>query len=117
MPIILSDTLMNGGCKMSRNNSNQSTHDRCVRKLANKLKGEGWEVNADLPNFNQPDPIGNNNRIPDIFATRGGQTKIIEVETPTTVDTHEEQHSTFRRSAAQRENGEFEIVVTKPRQS
>ena len=55
---------------MSRQSRNQSTHDRCVHTLANKLKGEGWKVEADLPNFNQPDPIGNNNRIPDIFATR-----------------------------------------------
>lgn len=102
---------------MSRQNKNQSAHDRRVRTLANELKDEGWKVQADLPNFNQPDPIGNNKRIPDIFATRRGQTKIIEVETPTTVDTHQEQHSTFRRSAAHRENADFELVVTKPRKS
>ena len=102
---------------MSRQNRNQSTHDRQVRTLANKLRNEGWKVQADLPNFDQPNPIGNSRRIPDILATRGNRTKIIEVETTTTVDSHQEQHSTFRRSAAQRENGEFELVVTKSRQS
>ena len=102
---------------MSRQSRNQSTHDNRVRTLANQLRNEGWEVQADLPNFNQPDPIGKDARIPDILATRSNQTKIIEVETPTTVDSHQDQHSTFRRSAAQRENAEFELVVTKPRKS
>lgn len=102
---------------MSRQSRNQSTHDNRVRSLANQLKNEGWKVQADLPNFNQPDPIGKDARIPDILATRGDQTKIIEVETPTTLNSHQEQHSTFRRSAAQRENGEFELVVIKSRQS
>lgn len=102
---------------MSRENKNQSTHDRRVRDLANILKGEGWKVQADLPNFDQPDPIGKEARIPDILATRGNQTKIIEVETLTTVNSHQDQHSTFRRSAAQRENAEFELVVTRPRKS
>ena len=100
---------------MSRQGKNQSTHDRRVRTLANEFKDKGWKVQADLPNFDQPDPIGNEGRIPDILATRGNRTKIIEVETPSTVDAHQEQHSTFRRSAAQRENAEFELVVTKPR--
>ena len=102
---------------MSRQGKNQSTHDHRVRTLANEFKDKGWKVQADLPNFDQPDPIGNDERIPDILATRGNRTKIIEVETPSTVDSHQEQHSTFRRSAAQRENGEFELVVTKPKKS
>lgn len=102
---------------MSRTRKNQSAHDSRVRSLATKLQDQGWEVLADLPNFDQLDPIGKDQRIPDIFATRGERTKIVEVETPNTADTHQEQHSTFRRSAAQRENGEFELIVTKPRKS
>lgn len=94
---------------MSRKTENQSAHDRRVRTLANELRNEGWDVQADLPNFDQPDPIGNDGRIPDILATLGNRTKIIEVETPRTVDSHREQHSTFRRSVAHRENGEFEL--------
>lgn len=102
---------------VSRKTINQSAHDRRVRTLANELRNEGWDVQADLPNFDQPDPIGINGRIPDILATLGNRTKIVEVETPSTVDTHREQHSTFRRSASQRDNVEFELVVTKPRKS
>lgn len=102
---------------MSRTSRNQSTYDGRVRSLANKLQDQGWDVQADLPNFDKPDPIGKDERIPDIIATQGGRTKIIEVETPSTADAHQEQHSTFRRSASQRENGEFELIVTKPRKS
>ena len=102
---------------MSRRSGNQSTHDNRVRRLANQLQDEGWVVQADLPNFDQPDPIGKDQRIPDIFATLGNQTKLIEVETPGTVDAHQDQHSTFRRSVAQRENAEFELIVTKPKKS
>ncbi len=102
---------------MSRRQGNQSTHDNRVRALADRLEGQGWEVQADLPNFDQPDPIGKDERIPDILAAQGNQTKIIEVETPSTVNSHQDQHSTFRRSAAQRENAEFELIVTQPRKS
>ena len=102
---------------MSRQKRNQAAHDSRVSALANSLVDQGWEVQADLPNFDQPDPIGNDERIPDIFATQGNQTKIIEVETPGTVNSHQDQHSTFRRSAAQRENAEFELIVTQPRKS
>ena len=102
---------------MSRQKRNQSTHDNRVRVLANRLENQGWAVQADLPNFDQPDSIGKDERIPDIFATQGDQTKIIEVETPGTVNSHQDQHATFRRSAAQRENAEFELIVTQPRKS
>ena len=66
---------------MGRQNRNQFAHDHRIRTIANKLRNEGWKVQADLPNFNQPDPIGKDARIPDILATRGNETKIIEVKT------------------------------------
>ena len=97
-----------------RRDRNQSEHDDCVRAKAEVLINQGWNVQADLPEFDQPDPIGKDNRIPDIYSTLGGQTMIIEVETPSTANSHHEQHSTFRRSAVQRENAEFELIVTEP---
>ena len=100
---------------MSRQKRNQSTHDNRVRREVNQLIRQGWEVQADLPNLDPPDPIGKDGRIPDIYATRGNRIKIVEVETPSTVGSHKDQQSTFRRSAAQRENAEFELIVTKPR--
>ena len=98
---------------MSRRNAGQSNHDNLVFELAGKLESEGWDVQADLAHFDQPDPIGKDGRIPDILATLGDQTKIIEVETPSTINSHQDQHSTFKRSAAQRENAEFELYITK----
>ena len=102
---------------MSRNQRNQSAHDDLVLDLALTLENQGWNVQADVPNFDQPDPIGNEGKIPDIFATQGDQIKIIEVETPRTLNSHQVQHSTFKRSAAQRENAEFELVVAEPNKS
>ena len=60
-----------------------------------------------------PDGIGKNNYTPDIVAARGKKMKIVEVDTPGTVDN--DQLASFRRSAAQRENADFEHVITKPR--
>lgn len=97
-----------------RRDRNQSEHDNCVRVNAEMLANQGWDVQVDLPGFDQPTPIGKDDRIPDICATLGDRTLIIEVETPSTVNSHHEQHSTFRRSAAQREDTEFELVVTEP---
>ena len=88
-------------------------HDQVVRRLASQLKREGWQVKVDLPNRKQPDPIGKNGRIPDIQAIKRGRTKLIEVETPSTAYSHKEQVSTFRRSAAQKQNTSFNLVIAK----
>ncbi len=97
-----------------RRDRSQSEHDDCVRANAEVLINQGWNVQADLPGFDQPDPIGRDDRIPDIYATLGDQAMIIEVETPSTANSHHEQHSTFRRSAGQKENTEFELIITEP---
>ena len=89
----------------------KGSHDTAVRKLASQLKNEGWQVKAALTNRKQPDPIGKDGRIPDVQATKLGRTKLIEVETASTVKSHKEQASTFRRSAAQKKNTSFDLVL------
>lgn len=89
----------------------RSKHDTVVAKESRQLEKEGWHVLADLPGFAQPDPIGTKNRVPDIVATKHGHTRIIEVETSESLAKDSEQQSTFRRSAAQRSNTIFKIVV------
>ncbi|MCH8877708.1 MAG: hypothetical protein IIA89_12935 [Chloroflexi bacterium] len=42
----------------TRTPKKQSQHDAKVRQIARKLRREGWNVEADIPGFNQPDPIG-----------------------------------------------------------
>ncbi|MBE9569656.1 MAG: hypothetical protein IMF11_03460 [Proteobacteria bacterium] len=98
---------------MPRKKSSQSTHDRKVKEIANKLNKQNWDVRADVGGFVTPDGIGKKGFIPDVFATKGGKTKIIEVDTPRTVD--EDQLATFRRSAAHRDSADFEHVITRPR--
>lgn len=102
---------------MTRKRRNPETHDNRVRREVAKLNSERWDIQADLPGYESPDPIGKDNRVPDILATKGNKVKIIEVETPDTVDSHKDQQATFRRSAAQRQNAEFELIVTVPRKS
>jgi len=83
-----------------RDAATQSRHDRGVRIEAEELEDNGWNVRADLDGnkYDEPPEIGD--RIPDIYATkRGGHTRIVEIETHPEED--QDQHSTFRRSAAQ----------------
>ena len=90
-----------------RSPKKQSEHDRKVRQSANRLKREGWEVQADLPGHDQPDPIGKDKRIPDIVATKAGAKRIVEVETAESMETDKKQQETFRRSAAQQKRTRF----------
>lgn len=91
----------------------KDTHNRKVGQIARDLSKQGWNVQADLRGYDAPPNIGKGNYVPDVFATKGGNTKIIEVDTPGTENS--DQLSAFRRSASQRQNAEFEHVITKPR--
>lgn len=98
---------------MPRKKSSQTTHDRKVREIANQLKKQNWNVKAHVSGYETPDSIGKRAYVPDILATKGDKTKIVEVDTPTTLD--QDQLATFRRSAAHRDSADFEHVITKPR--
>ena len=90
----------------------QSEHDAKVRQLARKFRKDGWNVDADIPGFNQPEPIGQDDRIPDIHARKAGAERIVEVETPETMESDRDQQSTFRRSAGQKRRAKFEVEET-----
>ena len=98
---------------MPKKKSGSSTHDRKVRELAKKYIKEKWKVKAHIGNFEQPTPVGRTERIPDLEVSKGGKTKLIEVDTPSSVN--QEQLESFRRSAGQKKNTDFEHVITKPR--
>ncbi len=97
----------------NRKPSNPSTHDKLVRQESDKLKQAGWKVQADIAGFDKPDPVGKDNRIPDIQATKGGRVQLLEVETPKTLIQDKKQQETFRRSAAQKKNTTFKVIKTK----
>ena len=90
----------------------KKAHDRKVQQLANNLKKQGFKVKADFDGFETPDGIGKGHHVPDIFATKGQRTKIVEVDTPGTENP--DQLTAFKRSAAHRKNADFEHVITKP---
>ncbi|NIO49700.1 MAG: hypothetical protein GTN73_09750, partial [Candidatus Aminicenantes bacterium] len=62
-----------------------------------------------IPGYEQPDPIGQRNFIPDIAATKRGTTKLIEIADEQDEKRDKDQHSAFRRSAAHRNRTTFEI--------
>ncbi len=98
---------------LKEKNPGQGTHDRKVRQLAKQYEKDKWKVKADIGNYDRPSSIGKNNHIPDLELTRRGKTKLIEVDTPNTVNP--DPLKTFRMSASRKKNTEFVHVITKPR--
>ncbi len=96
-------------------NRSQTTHNRKVQRISRELTKDGYSVKADVRGYKKPHPIGKSRSRPDIVAKKSGHTRIIEVETPTSLIRDKEQLKTFVRSAAQRSRTSFDIVVTKPR--
>ena len=92
-----------------------SKHDKKVDQIAKRLERKGYTVQADISGYETPDGIGKNNYIPYIVAKKTSSTKIIEVETQSSLKTDKDQQEAFRRSAAQRKDTKFEHVITKPK--
>jgi hypothetical protein len=83
-----------------RSRQEQEAHDKGVLAEARHLEREGWSVQADhLPDheWNRPPTIAGHR--PDVYATKRGGTRIVEIETDP--DDDHDQHEAFRRSAAQ----------------
>jgi len=96
-----------------RNPIQQTKHDQQVKKIAEKYKREGFNVKADLSGYEQPQAIGIYGKIPDVEAKKGSKREIVEVETPETLTSHKEQHTTFKKHAAQKKHTKFTIKVAK----
>lgn len=58
-----------------------------------------------MPIDEYPDPPDISDRKPDIYAKKSGSERIVEIETDPDADP--DQHETFRRSAAQKDNTRF----------
>ena len=97
---------------MPRSKRSQSKHDARVRKIAQRLEREGYDVKADIAGFPQPDTIGGYR--PDVIARKPGQRRVIEVETPDSVGSarDEGQRKAFRHAAGRSKKTMFrrEIV-------
>lgn len=61
---------------MARHSSyGQAKQNALVKLTANSLRHKGWSVQADISGFEQPNPIGDKDRIPDIVARKRGAKK------------------------------------------
>ena len=97
---------------MVRSKTSQSKHDVEVRRLANKLKNQGFDVKADVEGFSKPPTFGGVR--PDVVAEKGSERKIYEVETPDSVESarDEQQKKEFRDVADRSKNTTFKRVIT-----
>jgi hypothetical protein len=97
---------------MTRSRSSQSDHDATVERLAKQLEKQGFNVKADLPGYKQPPTIDGVR--PDIDAKKGNQRKIVEVETPDSVNSarDQKQQQAFEKAADRSKNTEFVRKVT-----
>jgi hypothetical protein len=78
---------------------------------AKAYKGEGWTVHADNEGFLAPPKI--NRKIPDIYVTKEGSARVLEVETDESInsDHAKEQIATFREWADQSSNRAFRLIL------
>lgn len=88
-----------------------NTHDNKVKEISRDLSKKGWEVKAHIRGYKTPKGIGKDGYIPDIHAIKGLKERIIEVDTPNTINSN--QLRAFRQSASHRKNAEFEHVITR----
>ena len=96
---------------MSKRNKT-TEHDKAVRKKANELKREGWEVKADISGFEKPSPVGRKELIPDIEATKAGAKRLYEIETPESMIPDKKQREVFRRHAKNKPRTTFHTIET-----
>jgi len=89
----------------------QSKHDKTVRRVAGGYKSQGWKVKADISGYPSPRTIYN--RQPDVIATKGRKTRIVEVETRSSYKKDEPQRRTFKRWASQDPKRKFRTRITK----
>jgi hypothetical protein len=83
-------------------------HDRKVRRIAAGYSGMDYDVRAAVPGYDRPKPI--RGRIPDVVATKGKSTRIVEVETDQTFHRHKDQRDILRDYANGRSRTRFRVT-------
>ena len=98
---------------MARSKGPQSKHDAEVARIAKRHEQQGFKVKADILGFQKPDTIGGYR--PDVVATKPGQRKIFEVETPDSADgtRAQGQKQAFKAAAERSKKTTFNRKVTR----
>jgi len=94
---------------MKQNQKSQTKHDSAVRKVAGGYKSQGWKGKADIPGYPTPRTIFG--RQPDVIATKGAKTKIVEIETAKSYAKDIAQRNAFKRFAALNNKRSFRTKV------
>lgn len=93
----------------------QSRHNQFVRRSAIGHRGWGWRVWADVPGFKRPKTIcvGRGSARPDMIVKKGRKTRIIEVETPSSMKADEDQRRLLRRYARRKKNTGYRTRIVR----
>ena len=99
---------------MPRSAREQSAHDGAVRRWAESLERQGYEVVADVKGYIRPGTYYGLK--PDIVATKGRERIIGEVETPTSVGEPRDQaqRTTFQRMEDMSNYTRFQRRIVRP---
>lgn len=89
----------------------QSKHDTTVRRVAGGYGGRGWKVKADVSGYPTPRTIYG--KRPDVIATKGTKTRVVEVETPRTYGKDVPQRSAFKRWTSQDPKRKFRTKIAR----
>jgi len=98
---------------MERDTNAQAKHDAKVKEMAQELEKQGFHVKADIEGYEQPGTI--RGLRPDIMATKGRDTRIIEVETEDTLKSERDQaqQEAFRQEADENKHTTFKKRVAR----
>ncbi len=92
-----------------RTKTGQKQHDQAVLRSAEWYKSQGYNVKADLPNWEKPKTIGG--FIPDLIAKKGQKEIIGEVETKETNKQDKDQQTAFKEYAERKKMREFKKKI------
>lgn len=95
----------------TRTKRGQARHDKKVSQWANRLKGPGRKVLADIPGYEKPNLVYG--RIPDLMVKQGGKIKVVgEVETPSSIKKDSSQLETLEKGA-KKLGADFRLKIAK----
>jgi len=97
---------------LPRSRKSKSSHNSKVRELAKGYKDKGYDVEADVKGFPQPETI--DGLRPDLRASKDGHETVVEVETPDSKDSKRDlnQQKAFKDWSKGDPTKHFRRVVT-----
>jgi len=92
-----------------RTKAGQKRHDGSVLRSVKWYEGQGFNVKADLPNYDKPKKIGGH--IPDWIAKKGKKEVVGEVETKGTNEKDKDQQQAFKEYADRKSGRTFKKKI------